>query len=474
MRYKARWVVRGFEQLEGVDYAETFASVVKPQSYKALFAIAAAFGLLIEQMDVKTAFLYGLIDEEVYVEQPRGLTTVSGKVCRLKRSLYGLKQAPRIWYETLAAFLETLGFHRITADEGVFARERYIVAMYVDDLLIFGPDQAGINDLKRSLNKRFKMSDLGPCKYYLGLEINRTTPRGPLRINQKAYITKILKRFGMEECNGAKLPMDPNAKLAAAPVGYEAPEPTLRYYRSLVGSLMYAAQGIRADIAHPVGVLGRFMANPTEEHLAAGKRVLRYLAGTIDHEMVFQGPIGRLRGFTDADYAGDVTTRRSTGGYVFLLGQTAISWSSKRQNSVTLSSCEAEYVAQAAAAQEAVWLRRLLSELNCPQQGPTQLFADNQGAIALAKNPENHARTKHIDVKYHFIRQEVSRGSVVLQYIGTGDMLADALTKAVPGPKTEDFRRGIGLLGPVAKPAKLTDATAASANPLTPPPDDLD
>jgi hypothetical protein len=207
LRHKARWVARGFEQTDGVDYSETFASVVKPMSYKAIFAIAAARDLELEQMDVKTAFLYGNIDEEVYIEQPPEFDDGTGRVCKLNKALYGLKQAPRIWYQTLATFLKDLGFHPLTSDVGVFAKEHTYIAVYVDDLLIAGPSKEEIQKLKKALSKRFDMTDLGPCSYYLGMTITRDRKNRTIRLSQKGYIEKILKDFGMCDANPQHTPM---------------------------------------------------------------------------------------------------------------------------------------------------------------------------------------------------------------------------------------------------------------------------
>ena len=223
LRYKARWVVRGFEQEEGVDYNETFASVVKPMSYKMIFAIAAALDLEIEQMDVKTAFLYGAIDEEIYVEQPIGLEDGTKRVCHPNKALYGLKQSPRIWYRTLALFLKSLGFSPLSSDLGVFAKGHIYLAVYVDDLLIVGPKKSEIQKIKDALSERFQMTDLGPCTYYLGMSVRRDRPTRSLRLHQKGYIEKVLREFNMWECKPVITPMDTN-KLEPPKEGFIAIE----------------------------------------------------------------------------------------------------------------------------------------------------------------------------------------------------------------------------------------------------------
>jgi Reverse transcriptase (RNA-dependent DNA polymerase). len=451
LKHKARWVVRGFEQQEGIDYTETFASVVKPMSYRALFTIAAALDLEIEQMDVKSAFLYGEIEDEVYLEQPPGFENESRKdwVCKLDKALYGLKQSPRIWYNTLASFLLDLGFTPLTADSGIFSKNNTFIAVYVDDLLILGPSTDEISKLKQQLSKRFEMTDLGPCKYYLGMTIRRQRSTKTLHLGQRAYIEKVLRDFDMWECKPVATPMDTTTRIQPSPADYVAEPETKQWYARAIGSLMYAMLGTRPDIAFSVFFLSRHLANPTAAHVQAVKRVMRYLKGTIDFELAFKNPIGPLQGYSDADWAGDLDSRKSTTGFIFNLGSGAISWKSKKQPSVALSSCEAEYMAQTQATREAIWLRRLLQEL----QGTTKtgelpttvIFGDNQGAIALTKNPEHHERSKHISIQWHFTREKVEEGLVDIRYTPTSKQVADGLTKALPRGPFETFRKALGL-----------------------------
>jgi len=452
LRYKSRWVVRGFEQREGLDYYETFASVVKPMSYKLLFAIAAANDLEIEQMDVKTAFLYGDIDTEIYVEQPEGMGAIgeSHKVCKLNKALYGLKQSPRVWYFTLTAYLKTLGFEPLTADNCIFhdSKGTYI-AVFVDDLLIVGPSKANISMIKAKLSERFHMTDLGPCKYYLGMEVTRDRQNRTLKLSQRSYLEKVLRDFGMWDCNKKHdTPIDTHTKLQKAEAEYEPKIADIKWYQSAVGSLMYAMLGTRPDIAYAVSVVSRFAAKPTQAHKATVTRIFRYLRKTVDYVLVFKGPLIALTGYSDSDWAGDHDTRKSTSGYVFNVGSAVISWSSKLQSTVALSSCEAEYIGQTNATKEAIWLRRLLNEIQLEAANEAQatiIYCDNQGAIALAKNPQFHARTKHIDIQHHFVRDKVSEGAVELQYIETENQVADGLTKPLDKIKFQRFREAIGL-----------------------------
>lgn len=460
-RYKARWVVRGFEQQEGRDYHDTFASVVKPMSYKAIFALAAALDWDVEQMDVKTAFLYGNVHEEIYVQQPDGFSKDRTKVCKLNKALYGLKQSPRIWYQHFSEYMKELGLVPIESDESVFmdAKEGTIVALYVDDVLITGPNKAGIQRVKKALNSKFHMSDLGPCAYYLGMTVKRDRAAGTLRLGQAAYVTRFLKHFNCWNLNPASTPLETSRKLQPAEEGYVAPRKLREDYQSAVGSLMYAMLGTRPDIAYAVSLVSRYSANPTQAHWNAVIRIFRYLRGTVHYELVYKGSLQELTGYTDSDWAGD-SSRRSTSGYLFNVGSGAVSWSSKRQATVALSTCEAEYIGQTQATKEAIWLKNLLNQLLRPRDSDpkaTVIFGDNQGAIALAKNAQFHARTKHIDIAHHFVREKVNDGTVDIQFVPTDKQMADGLTKALCLDKFVAFRDALGVESAPEHPLRAKD-----------------
>ena len=449
-RYKARWVVRGFEQREGLDFNETFATVVKPMSYKAIFALAAAEDWDLEQMDVKTAFLYGYVEEEIYVEQPTGFADGKHpqKVCKLKKALYGLKQSPRVWYNTFSDYMQETGLVPIDADFSVFRDPKTgtIVALYVDDVLLTGPFSEGIQRIKDALHAKFKMTDMGACSYYLGMTVFRDRANRTLRLGQSAHIERFLRHHGMWESKPQSTPMETTSRPLPAEEGYVASTDLRQTYQSAVGSLMYAMLGTRPDIAFAVSVVSRFSSNPTEAHYASVKRIFRYLRSTVTWHLTYRGSLQDLIGYTDSDWAGDHATRKSTSGYVYNLGSGAISWSSKRQATVALSTCEAEYIGQTQAAKEAVWLKGLLNEIR-PEGGlqTVIIYGDNQGAIALAKNPLHHGRAKHIDIQHHWVRGQISDGYIDLQYVATDKQVADGLTKALCRDKFESFRALLGL-----------------------------
>lgn len=436
LRFKARWVVHGYKQKEGVDYNETWAGVVKSASFRTLFGIAAERRLRIQQMDIVTAFLYGLLDEDVYVSQPTGFIENPELVCHLLKALYGLKQAPRVWYGVLHAYLKELGFQYTESDHSVFVSKDklYYIAVYVDDLLLFGPDTKIINSIKDKLKKRFEMTDLGDAQHYLGVEIIRENDSILLR--QTTYLTKVLERFGMDKCSTVASPMEPGLANVLVPTkdGQQADEDTLYWYGSAVGSLMYAATMTRPDFCQPLSLLSRFCSNPDSTHMAALQRVFKYVKGTLSYGIGFEAGQEDFHGYSDADWAGNVEDRRSTGGYVFFVAGGAVSWASKRQDLVALSSCESEYYAMNEAGKEAKWLRNLLIELGHIDAVPAQIWADNQGAIALSKNPEFHKRTKHIDAKYHWIREAIEEELIQVDYVPTALMAADGFTKPL-GPK---------------------------------------
>ena len=453
-RYKARWVVKGFMQREGIDYTETYASVINKATTKVVMAMAAIKGYYIEQMDIVTAFLYGPIEEEVYVEQPTGFTNGGNRVCKLNKALYGLKQSPRAWYKTISVTLTSLSFVRSQFDHSLFlnkSRNTWIT-LYMDDIHLIGPDKPYIETIKEELASHYRIKDLGPSSNYLGLEITRDLESGTLTISQKKYIESVLEAHGMADSKSAPTPMEAGILLEKAESEYKATQEFKTNYQSMLGSIMYIMLQTRPDIAYAISKLSQFSSNPTERHYQALKRVLRYLKGTKDLGITYRKgqKQGELLGWTDSSWACDLDDAKSTSGYLMQLHGAAVSWCSQKQPTVAKSTCEAEYMGQSDAGSEIVWLRGLITDLGEHLKGPTTLFADNQGAIRLANNPENHRRTKHIAVKYHYTRELVENDTLKLVYKETRDMLADCLTKPLGRTKFEPVLPRMGLF-PIGK-----------------------
>lgn len=450
---KARLVARGYTQKYGLDYFDTYAPVAKLPSFRIILAIAGRNGWPVETFDFNSAYLNSKLDEEVYLEQPPGFEFRNRRkyVLRLKKALYGLKQGGRKWYETLCQALTDLSFKRSEADWGVFYKHEpphiTVLAMHVDDCMITGDHHPRILTYRDELNRRYKLTELGPISWLLGIKVSRDFENRTITLSQHAYIDTIITRFNFDDLKPVSTPMNPNVTLSKS----QCPESVTDIarmrrvpYREAVGALMYAAMGTRPDIAFAVSTLAQYSHNPGWAHWEAVKHIFRYLLGTKNLSLEYGGERKGLEGFVDADGASQ-EHRHAITGYVYLIDGGAVSWASKKQELVTLSTAEAEYVAATHAAKEGIWLRRLIGEVFRPLTDPTTLYNDNQSAIALTKDGSYHARTKHIDVRYHFIRYVIEAGSIRLLYCPTNDMTADILTKALPSLKVKHFASALGL-----------------------------
>ena len=448
-RYKARLVAQGFLQRAGQDYDETFCPVVRFESIRSILAMAAQKGLIVHQMDVTSAFLNGNLDEEVYMAQPEGFE-VKGKehlVCRLKRSLYGLKQAPRCWNATLNNQLIKMGFVQTDSDPCVYVSsegEFFIIAVYVDDILLAGKSNKRMTEVKQALSSQFEVKDLGELHYLLGITVKQDHVNQSIWIGQPAYTTSILEKFGMKDAKSIATPVNTGLKLTRATEEDDLADE--RLYQQIVGSLQYLSTMTRPDITYAVSTVAKFCSKPTKVHFTAVKRILRYLKGTSNHGLLYKkASSSNCVGYSDSDWAGDTDDRKSTSGYVFLVGDTAITWKSKKQSCVALSTAEAEYIALSQAAQEALWLRQLATDLQDEQQQPTVIYEDNQATICMSKNPQSHGKSKHIEIKYHFVREHVNGGAIELKYCQTENMIADMLTKGLGKQRFEKLRSMAGV-----------------------------
>ena len=453
-RYKARLVAQGFTQKFGIDYDETFSPVIRFESVRTIIAIAASLGLNLHQMDIKTAFLNGELKEEIYMRQPPGFAEPGKEnlVCKLKRSLYGLKQSARCWNTELDNKLKLMGFSQTTSDPCLYVRVDqdgvFIMAVYVDDIILAGENSTTMSKAKSDIFDRFDAEDMGELHHFLGVKVVQNINTGEIWIGQPTYSRDLLEKFNMSHSNPTDTPVDVGAKLMKRQEGEDSFDHGI--YQSAVGSLLYLSTKTRPDLAFAVGNVARYCADPTKVHWTAVKRIIRYVKGTLNMGLLFCPDNNiNLEGYSDADWAGDKDDRRSTSGYVFQIGNAAISWRSKKQSCVALSTAESEYMALSSAIQEAIWLRRLIANLLNSKDmlmNPTIIHEDNNSAIFMAKNNQYHDRTKHIDIKFHFVREQVAAGTVDLRYCKSKDMLADIFTKGLCGPQFKKLRSRMGLV----------------------------
>lgn len=463
-KYKARLCAKGFLQAKGIDYNDTFSPVIRYDSIRILLALATIYEMHIQQFDVKTTFLHGELIEEIYMKQPTGYIYNSNQnlVCKLHKSLYGLKQSPRCWNVKFTNFLKSFNFSQLEADKCVFRsicdNEIIFLALYVDDGLVMCKNSTIINKILEEFNHQFKIKIMRNLEYFVGLEINRNRTKGETYIHQRNYIIRMLQRFQMENCKQVATPFDFNTRLDCSDCpNTESEIETMKTvpYRELVGSLMFAAIVSRPDITFAVNQVSRFLNNPGLKHWQAAKRILRYLQGTKEQCIVYNRNKNALKVYCDADFANDESTRKSISGYISILGNGPVTWSSRQQRCVARSTTEAEYISASEAAQEIVWLRLVIEELLKQSLAPTQLHVDNQSAIKLAKNAGYHKLTKHIDIKYHYIRECIEHNVLELTYVTSREQLADFLTKPLSKEKVLNILELLSIDGTFKKKKKI-------------------
>jgi len=445
-KYKARLVVKGYAQIFGVDYSDTFAPVSRLDTIRLVLAVAAQRGWKVFQLDVKSAFLNGVLQEEIYVEQPEGFVMQGeeDKVYLLKKALYGLKQAPRAWYSRINDHLMSISFVKSLSESTLYVKHTgdniLIVSLYVDDLLVTGDDTRLVEQFKQEMMQAFEMTDLGLMTYFLGIEIKQSD--NEVFISQKKYAKEILRKFQMEECKAVSTPMNQKEKLSKEDGADKVDE---GYYRSMIGCLMYLT-ATRPDILFVVSLLSRFMHCASETHLVAARRILRYVKGTIDYGVKYESCQNfKLCGFSDSDWAGSIDDMKSTSGYCFSIGSGVFSWCTKKQETVAQSTAEAEFIAATAAVNQVLWLKKILCDLHLQQNHKIEVFIDNQAAIAISNDPVCHGKTKHFNIKLYFLREMQQNGEVTLVYCKSEDQLADMFTKPLPVSKFEFLRQKVGV-----------------------------
>ena len=430
--YKARYVAKGYSQIKDVDYHETYAPTTKMTTIRTLMQLAAQYNLTVHQMDVKSAYLNAEIDCDIFVEQPEGYI-VPGKeelVWKLNKSLYGLKQSGRNWNNLLNKELLGENFEQSKIDPCMFIKfnndKMNIILVWVDDILNAASDLDSLNEVKAKLMLKFEMKDLGQISRFLGIDFKIKPDE--IRMSQHVYTEKLLEKYNMLDCKPRLTPCEQKLSFSEDADPFD---PTT--YREAIGSLIYLSTCTRPDITWIVNKLSQFNQNPTIQHWTAVKHVLRYLKGTTNFCLSFRKCKDglNLTGYTDADW-GSSEDRRSTSGYCFSLNENGptISWKSKKQPTVALSTCEAEYVAMTPAIQEAEYLLKLVNAMDrTTVLKEVTLNSDNQSAICVAKNPVTSQRIKHIDLKYHFIRDKINDGTIKMKYVPTDKNTADCFTK---------------------------------------------
>jgi hypothetical protein len=446
VKFKARLVAKGYNQEYGIDYSETFAPVLKYKSFRLMLAIATLFDLEVEQLDVKTAFLNADLEETVYIEVPDGVSVSKNKVLKLKKALYGLKQAPKAWNDNIDAFLRSVGFNPCIKDPCIYVKKSksktgMVLGLYVDDIMpmYHRRDRDEWNQFKQVLMNKYQVSDLGRVSNILKMKV--MMDKDKLYINQQEYVNEKLIEYNMSECAMTDTPEASGVKLVEAADDDKLNENDVSLLRSIVGSLQYASVSTRPDITHAVNKVARFMAKGGRQHVIAAKRILRYLQGTQhlglvyqkDEKMVIEGgqKVLTVTGYCDSDWGGDLVDRKSTTGYCVFVNNNLVSWNTKKQTTVATSSAEAEVMAAAAVVSEIMWLKMILGELGFMVKTPITVYCDNQSAISITTKDVKHERTKHIDIKYHFVHDEIVSNNIEMKYVSTKDQLADIFTKGL-------------------------------------------
>ena len=431
-KFKARFVARGFTQIFGQDYTETYSPTTSLSTIRTFLSVAASKGTKLYQMDIKTAYLNAILDEEVYMEQPEGYEVPGDVVCKLKKSLYGLKQSGRNWHRCLSEHLEDLGFTKSTHDNCLYIRKQgnvlHYAAVWVDDLIYFSDDQKFAETFKKEMSGRFTVGECSELNWFLGM--NFEFKEDKIEVSQQAYIRELLRKFGLEDCKGVGSPLpekwDHDNDSTREPLNLSECD-----YRGLVGSINYLASTTRPDLSYAAHVLCRHLNNPSNIHWKAGKHVLRYLKTTMEYKLTFMGRVQNIIGYCDADFAGDIDTRKSTAGYCFFMGDGgSVSWSSKLQKSVATSTLEAEVYAASEALKELIYLQGIMYDMGIGIDRSI-MMCDSQAAMAMTRNMSTKGKSKHFSTRVAFLRDETANGRCNWLYVSTDNNCADILTKGL-------------------------------------------
>ncbi|KAF7568846.1 hypothetical protein PtrM4_112490 [Pyrenophora tritici-repentis] len=454
-RFKARLVARGFTQVHGTDYNETFAPTVRMDTLRLFMATVAAENLECFHFDIKNAFTESHLKEEIFLKQPQGVEVKKGYVLKVLRSLYGLKQAARDWNLLIKKELLAWGFVQSLADPCMFIHEekQLRILVYVDDIAVAAKDRAQIDWFYKKLSGRFNTKNLGEIHKILGVRVTRDRKRRTIYLDQEQYIHAVLDKFGMSSKQHRDKKIPSADYTSFRPATNNDTRIDITEYQQVIGSLMFAMVLTRPDIAFTLGKLSQYMSDPAEHHGHALKNLLRYLRSTVTMKLRY-GPGGVHSQFviySDADWASDMVDRKSVSGSTAMFYGGPISWSSKKQRSVATSSCESEYIALSTCCKQGQWIAQMFRDLGFPKYigkdtNKVQMLGDNQGAIALTKNPHLHERSKHIDVCYHFIRDLAEQGKLDVAYVPTVDMVADGMTKPLQRVAFEKFKNQLGVV----------------------------
>ncbi|GJR21701.1 retrovirus-related pol polyprotein from transposon TNT 1-94 [Tanacetum coccineum] len=443
----ARLVAQSYNQQEGIDYDETYAPVARLESIRILWAYACALDFKLFQMDVKSAFLNGFNNEEVYMAQPPGFIDFEKSihhVYKLKKALYGLKQAPKAWYDRLKAFLIKHEYKMGMVDNSLFTKKKIsnliIVQIYIDDIICGSTCQDICDEFAKIMHDKFEMSMMGELNFFLGLQIKQM--EDGIFFNQSKYIKEMLKKFGLEESKPMKTPMSSDTKLTK---DEECESVDSTKYRGMIGSLLYLTAS-RPDIMFSVCLCARFQEAPKTSHLEAVKRIFRYIKGTTHLGLWYPKGTGiETVVYADSDHAGDYVDRKSTSGICTFVGCCLTSWFSKKQTALAISTTEAEYVSAGKACQQALWMKQALIDYDV-RLDDVPIMCDNKGAIDLSKNPVQHSRTKHIEIHHHFLHDNVQKGHISIKKVSSVKNIANILTKPLKNELFNYLRLGLGMM----------------------------